>query len=163
MSRIRLSAPWDTYYHEVNELFKKDDETKVVFDEEQICIKLYVKSSEKATAIRELMPTDVKFGNVTLTITVIPANGFTMEKIANKFKTAFFNNPIISHIETVEGIFTNPMTYVVFVKEVVQYFNDDLGDINGLCSTLYQDIAKHIFGDVDGVFFCTDRSYCIPF
>ena len=41
----------------------------------------------------------------------------------------------------------NSFTYVVFEKEVVQYWNDNLGDINGLRSTLYQDLAKEIFAD----------------
>ena len=50
------------------------------------------------------------------------------------------------------------MTYVVFVKEVVQYFNDDLGDANGVCSTLYQDIAKRLFTSTEGVFFCTNTN-----
>ena len=50
----------------------------------------------------------------------------------------------------------NPITYVVFVNEVVQYFNDDLGDVYGQCSTLYQEIAKDVFGETEGVFFCTD-------
>lgn len=57
---------------------------------------------------------------------------------------------------TVDGIMTNPMTFIVFQNKVVQYWNDDLGDINGNCSTLYQTVAKDVFGDVEGIFFCTD-------
>lgn len=53
----------------------------------------------------------------------------------------------------------NSFTYVVFEKEVVQYWNDNLADYNGLTSTLYQDLAKEIFEDanLDGVYFCTDE------
>ena len=54
------------------------------------------------------------------------------------------------------------MTYVVFKKEVVQYFNDSLGDIHGVCSTLMQDIAKDIFEDTEGVYFCTDTENPVP-
>ena len=43
----------------------------------------------------------------------------------------------------------------VFAKEVVQYWNDSLSDPYGKVSTLYQDIAKDIFEDTDGVMFCT--------
>ena len=50
---------------------------------------------------------------------------------------------------------TNPLTYVVLKKEVVQFFNDNLNDIHGLETTLYQTIAKDVF-DGTGVFFCTD-------
>ena len=29
-------------------------------------------------------------------------------------------------------------------------------DINGNCSTLYQEIAKDVFGEDEGICFCTD-------
>jgi hypothetical protein len=48
---------------------------------------------------------------------------------------------------------------VVFVPEVVQYYTDNLGDINGFRTTLYQELAKELFGDSElsrGVYFCTD-------
>jgi len=47
------------------------------------------------------------------------------------------------------------LTYVLFKNKVVQYFIDNIGDYNGMKSTLYEDIARDIFEDVDGVFFCT--------
>lgn len=56
-----------------------------------------------------------------------------------------------------EGIFSNPITYIVFKNKVVQFWNDDLSDIYGNRSTLYQDIAKEIFGESSGIFFCTDK------
>jgi hypothetical protein len=43
----------------------------------------------------------------------------------------------------------------VFEKKVVQFFNDQLDDINGNKSTLYQDIAKDVFEKHEGVYFCT--------
>jgi len=56
-------------------------------------------------------------------------------------------------------LFNNPVDYVVFRNEVVQFFNDEMGDPNGLKSTLYQDIAKDVFADKDGIFFCTEQGY----
>ena len=63
---------------------------------------------------------------------------------------------MFSYVEEVTGIFSNPITYVVFVNEVVQYYNDNLSDIHGLRSTLYQEIAKDIFETRLGVYYCTD-------
>lgn len=160
MARIKLSAPWDIFYREINELFKEDPEIRVVYDEETKEIKLYVESSVKATALNELLPTEMTYGNVTQKITVVPANAFTHNYVvdnAQKFAVAFEDNPVLSRIETVGEIFTNPITYVVFINKVVQYFNDDIGDINGQCSTLYQEIAKNVFGSMDGIYFCTDN------
>lgn len=159
MARIKMSAPWDIFYREINELFKEDPTIKVVYDEETKEIKLYVQSPLKATALNELLPPEMEYGNVSQKITVVPANGFSVNGTegANKFAIAFNGNPVLSRIVTSGEIFSIPFTYVVFRKEVVQYFNDDLGDVNGQCSTLYQEIAKNVFGTVDGVYFCTEE------
>ena len=48
---------------------------------------------------------------------------------------------------------------MVFEKAVIQFFNDDITDINGVESTLYQNVAKEIFEDdvkTGSIFFCTD-------
>ena len=57
----------------------------------------------------------------------------------------------------IEGVFVNPIHYCVFKKEVAQYWGDNLGDPHGNVSTLYQEIAKDIFGESGGVIFCTDN------
>lgn len=72
------------------------------------------------------------------------------------YKAAFEGNAAFNYLETVEGVFTNPISYVVFANEVVQFFNDDLNDIHGLKSTLYEDIARDVFEKKDGMCFCTD-------
>lgn len=159
MARVKLSAPWDVFYREINELFKEDGEIVVVYDEDTKEIKLYVNSKYKATALNDLLPTHMTYGNVIQKITVVPANGFayTGKSKDSNFRLAFAENPVVSRIETVSGMFSNSITYVAFVNKVVQYYNDDIGDINGQCSTLYQEIAKHVFGNVDDIYFCTDK------
>ena len=62
----------------------------------------------------------------------------------------------MSYVEQIDTIIMGKITYVVFVNEVVQYFNDNLYDINGVCSTLYQEIAKEVFKESNSVHFCTD-------
>ena len=156
MAILKLSAPWMTYYKELNELFKRDPQVKVVYDDENREVTLYVDDAEKADAITQLLPTEVEFGNVTLKVFVVPANKLLKSK-GTDFEKAFKDNPAVSYTETIRTIFGDDITFVVFKKEVVQYFNDDLFDVNGLCSTLYQDIAKRVFKDVDGVRFCTDN------
>ena len=74
------------------------------------------------------------------------------------FEAALEGNTALSFIRTISGIMSNPITYVVFKKAVVQYYTDDLGDYFGIHSTLFQDVAKDVFGDPDGVFFCTDTA-----
>ena len=154
MAVLKLTSPWVTYYRELNELFKQDEEIKIIYDEENNVVKLFVNNAEKAEAISSLLPVEKSFGNVTLTISVIPPNGLLKAKAVD-YEKAFEGNPIVSYIKTISLYMTNDLTYIVFKNKVVQYFNDDLGDINGVCSTLYQDIAKRVFDDKEGIYFCT--------
>lgn len=160
MGNVKLSSPWMNFYHELAALFKKDPEVKVVYDQEENTIKLYVDNADKADALDHLLPASRTFGNVTVTVQVIPANNGEADA-ATLFKRAFRDNPAMVGIDHNDNLFDNPFSYVVFRNEVVQYFNDDLSDIHGNCSTLYQEIAKDVFEQHEGVFFCTD-SKCSP-
>lgn len=155
MPKVGLSSPWVIFYREVNELFKHDPEVHVVFDEENLEIKLYVDNGNKASALSVLLPEEKEFGNVKLKITVVPANVFG-ELDGNLFAVAFNGNPIVSYVKQIRDIWYPVLSYVVFRKRVVQYYTDNLRDINGYTSTLYQEIAKDVFGEKDGVSFCTD-------
>lgn len=155
---LDLSAPWYIFYSEVNELFKDDPEVKVVYNEEANEIKLYVDNEEKAEALTELLPTEKIFGKVVVRLTVVPAN---MEEnkvsMADLFNKAFKGNPAFVNVVSTEGVpGAFQATYVVFAKKVVQYYADNLADPNGLTSTLYQEIARNVFGDID-VNFCTNN------
>lgn len=156
MASIKLAPPWITFVSELEQLFKHDREVHIVYDNEECEVKVYVDSAAKAEALTELLPAGKAFGNQVLTVTVVPANGLVAVDKTNLYQTAFAGNGAFSFIKTVQGIFANNLTYVVFKNRVVQYWNDDLGDIYGQKSTLYQEIARNIFGETEGVFFCTD-------
>lgn len=172
MAKLGLTSPWVTFYHEVNAFFEKDSDIRVIYDEEENIISLYVDNEAKAAALTELLPTEKVFGTVTVYIKVIPANRLNVNRInklmaGNENKgdlvaTALEGNDRLADVVRIVGIFNNPMTYIVFRKEVVQYFNDSLGDIHGVCSTLMQDIARDIFEDMEGVYFCTDIENPVP-
>lgn len=166
MATLKLSSPWVIYYKELCALFGKDEHVHIVFDEGSNTVKLYVEDEERAAAIESLLPVEKHFGEVTLYINVYPAN--YKENLSNKFvsvpseaadifRKAFSSNPALSFVREVRLLYNNPMTYVVFRNEVVQYFNDNLGDIYGQCSTLYENIARDVLETPDGVYYCTDK------
>ena len=169
MAKLGLLSPWAIYYNELKTFFAKDSEVTVIYDEENNIVNLYVDSSKKAAALTELLPVEKDFGAVTLKINVIPANDSEKVKFAtivasladeaiqlvDLYSAALARNDSVDEITTLRGIFNNPITYVVFEKRVVQYYNDSLGDINGVCSTLMQNIAEDIFERREGVYFCT--------
>lgn len=168
MAIVNLSAPWIKFYREVDAMFKEDPEVNVVFDAESMELKLYVDDATKAEALEDILPIEKVFGNATVRINIIPANigkttstyirnGRVVKTPASKYAIAFSGNPVFRYEVTTEGVLPFTLRYIVFRNEVVQFFNDDLSDANGLCSTLYQEIAKDIFVSEQGVYFCTDR------
>ena len=169
MATLKLSAPWVIFYREVQAMFKEDKDVRVVYDEDNMALKLYVENGCKAAALEKLLPTEKKFGDIVLKVEVIPANEPAEERflkfrtiqsvdtdLADIFRDAFSRNPIYDYVDVVNGIFGFTACYVVFAKKVVQYFTDDIGDAFGNCSTLAQNIAKDIFVDLAGVFYCTN-------
>ena len=157
MAILKLSAPWQIYYKELCELFKFDPEVRIVYDTDAQIINIYVDNAAKADAMYIVLPTEKSFGSVVVEINVVPANKNKLRRTrGTTYEDLFYKNPIVDDIVTIEGVMTNPITYIIFKKEVVQYYNDSLSDAHGLCSTLYQDIAKRVLDADEGIFFCTN-------
>ena len=162
---LRLSAPWTLFYQEVNALFEKDPEVKVLYNYEEPELKIAVKGNdEKAAILGRFIPTEKKFGNVTLNISVVGDDGKPVPDVnlpdEVAIEKAFAGNEAVSFIKHVQTIFQDNITYVVFKKEVVQYFGDNMSDLYGAISTLYQNIALDVFADTlaskGNFLFCTD-------
>ena len=173
MPKLQLVSPWINFYHELQAFFRNDRDVTVIFDEEETEVKLFVNGTDKADALTKLLPESKKFGSVTLKITVVPANAeprcrstpyrrrsYAVQRYMNETQELFSNalcfNPAFAFTDKVD-LQTNEIIYVVFRNEVVQYYNDDLGDYYGQCSTLYQNIAADIFNPIPGVHYCTDK------
>ena len=160
----KLSSPWVRFYKEIEALFGKDpdirietDETVNCLEEETYVIRMYVAAPEKAEALTQLLPAEKKFGSVEVKLQVIPANAqYTMK--LQLFQDALRGNPVFAYTAASgdAGCDVFDIGYVAFKPEVVQYFVDDLGSLGGLCTTLYQEIAKDVFEDVPGIYFCTE-------
>lgn len=158
-NKVKLSPPWVTYANEIKALFGDDPQVRIEFrDKEEsdpYTLKIYVDGNlSKYEAIDALLPDSIVFGNVTLNIAVIPPNT-SNSSTADLIEAAFEGNPALSFIRRISSPF-GKFDYVVFKNKVVQFYNDEMGDINGNRSTLYQDVAKDVFGSLDGVYFCTD-------
>lgn len=165
--RLKISPPWVTYINMLEALFGNDSEINIVPDDGGRNVDIYVENAEKAAAIGCLLPEEVFFGNVKLCITIIPANcdldnipDFTYRSKKELFDVVFHGNPVYSASYEVLGLFSNVLTYVVFKNKVVQFFNDNLNDIHGNVSTLYENIARELFDSaqvrLDSVFYNTD-------
>ncbi len=151
---VKLSPPWCGFYKMMLAMFGDDPEIELAFNESDPSIKLFVNNPTKAEALGKILPEKKEFGNVSLDIAVVPAN--SDDKPIDVFRKALAGNPVLSDIVTITDIFSNNIDFVGFANEVVQYKDDRLDDPYGLQSTLYEDIAREMFVNHDGVFFYTD-------
>lgn len=150
---VRLVPPWNELYNEIVCLFKDDpDVSKITLDSENYVIKIFVEDQDKADALTKILPNRKQFGNVECKIIVIPANLDEAPPV-EIFRKAFDKNPIVKDIVHTDGIFS--ANYLVFKAKVVQYANDDISDVDGKRSCLYEDIAKDVLGE-QNIFFCTE-------
>lgn len=168
MAKVNLVAPWNEYYEELNAFFAEDPNVTILYDEEAKNIKVLVQETIKAEALTHLLKDEVDFGEVKLTITVVPANEVTRrvkklvtnigddENFGGMYDRALINNGAFAYTYTVDNVMGFNAVFVVFRKKVIQYYNDNLGDLHGMKSTLAENIARDIFVSHNGVFFCTD-------
>lgn len=160
--RLKLSPPWVTYVNKLIALFGEDPDITIKYDNDAVKVKLYVNNEEKAQSLYTLLPYSKCFGSQDLKICIIPPNAEkcyvgSYKKTKELCEAAFKGNPILSFIHEVNGIFSNTITYVVFKNKVVQFFNDNLNDVYGNFSTLYQEIAKDVLTEyTKGICYCTD-------
>lgn len=160
--KTKLSPPWIETLSKLTAMFGEDPDINIVYNGEYN-VKLYVNDVDKANALYFLLKDEYHYGNILFTVEVIPPNGehnYKLKETIELYEKAFKNNSVLSFIHKVDGIFGFNAIYVVFKNKVVQYFNDNLNDIYGNTSTLYEDIARDIFeGGTyinNGVFYCTD-------
>lgn len=166
--RLRISSPWVTYVNKLKVLFGQDPNITIEYDNVAPSVTLRVSSATKYDVLNLVLPNTKTFGNITLKINVVPANGVNthygadVTKLTNKQKVdiLFDGNPAFAFSHEVTGALSNTLVYVAFKNKVVQFFNDNLSDVHGNISTLYQDIAEDLIGEeTSGLFnvcFCTD-------
>lgn len=153
--RASLFAPWYIFMNKVEVMFEDDPDITITIqdDHEPYEIRLLVDGRDKADALFTLLPAERVFGKVKVNVVVVPANPESDRQL-DLFQKALSGNPAFVFTKrAVDGPFE--MDYVVFSKRVVQYQADDTSDLWGLESTLYEDIARDIFEDID-VCFCTN-------
>ena len=116
MAKLKLSPPWVIFYQEIKALFEKDPHIKIVYDEDEQEISLFVDDANKADALTRLLPAEKTFGAVTLKINVIPSNSegvvntlcyLYSNDLATIYQRAFNKNPILDYIKVFSGVLHN--------------------------------------------------------
>lgn len=158
-----LIAPWYTYQKQVKALFEYDPQITVgeIYQQENgkdYGFDIEVRSHTKYMALNRVLSRFKLFGNVALTITLYDEENNAGDDVVSAYRDIFEDNPIVDSIEDVVDPAGVHHGYVVFHPKVLQFYNDDLRDINGNWSGLAQDIAREVFEDMaPGVNFCTGK------
>lgn len=153
---LKLSSPWETLARKFKALFDGDDEVTVTpdFRNENRTIRIFVNNSAKAAALEKIVPSEFSLGNVVVAVAVVPGN--SADTIGATLRTAFAGNPNFAGVTEIrpEGC-ANTVTYAEFSPEVVQFWNDDLGNPHGVTSTLFAALASECFKSDCGATFTT--------
>lgn len=161
--RIKISPPWVIAIRKFSELFDGDPQIAINcdFSSKNPYLTISCNNGDKVTALQQILPTELEFGNVKLPIVIdgIPSDIAFKNKV-DLFNTAFKGNPAYAYaVAPGDEVWWISATYVVFKNHVVQFFADNLSDCHGLISCLYQDLAQELLtgSAVDGsVYFNTD-------
>ncbi len=156
-----IQEPWVTTYNKIYALFGNDLDLTISNLNERTpgnyVIIISSQNNAKLESIKKILKNHFDFGNVTLDIEFIPENDD--EKITDSdFRNAFNCNENLAEVRSIETPDGFHRTYVVFEKEVVQFYNDDLTDLYGNYNGLMEDIARELFNEVDAsISYCTNE------
>lgn len=164
---VAIQSPWVTHWEMVKAMFAKDESVRI---SDLIYIpsnngnnaiykfQILATDNDKAAAIKDVLLQSIEMGNITLKIDIGAGTEIFHEIDSNKgnsivelddYKRVFVGNPAFYDVIDIADFYGVHHKFVVFEREVVSFFNDDLTDPWGLWNGLYEDIARNIFVDSD--------------
>lgn len=138
---LKLGTPWTIYANRIKALFEYDKDVRVEYDDESHNLTIYVDGSDKAESIKRLLPSDMTYGNVVLSITVVPSNLLGTEE--DLFRKAFEGNPALESVAGNLGP-AGDVSYALFAPAITQIYEDDLSEFDGMKTITYAEIAKSV-------------------
>jgi len=148
-TRLKILPPWTITIRKFEALFDGDPQIacNCNFNGANPSIVFSCNNGDKVAALLQILPEEVCFGNIKLTVAVdgTPSNRVFTSKV-ELFDTAFKGNPAYAYsvCPAEEGYQWIASTYVVFNNCVVQFAADNLNDCHGVISTLYETIADEL-------------------
>lgn len=154
--RLQLSPPWTTYWREIQGLFLNDPQITVKElekAEDGYSFNIYVDDQAKYEALAAILKPVKEFGNVKVTIQIIPADASlkapeiapSVEDYLEFFATAFKDTGRVVGTQIVTTPTGTKIGYVITDAGIYQFFNDDLTTLYGWKTMTIEDMFRDVF------------------
>jgi len=156
-----IVSPKYHFANQVRELFKRDPEIKMSFNEMKCILDMEVDNEIKCLAIRRLLPEKRTFvdGDITINVKLRHDRFGGPTFLKDTVYEAFKGNPLFDYQYwwADPEATNNPFSWVVMKPEVIAYPESDLHQIYGSTIALPEDLATAVLIDsTDNIFYCTD-------
>ena len=150
--KLGLSAPWVTYQGLVATLFKDDADITVSYlDEDEKTFTVSCSNPDKYMLLSKYLKPSATFGNVTVEVKLEYTGDAPIKRgIADDMKKLFAGNPILEDVMEADTPFGD-MTYLLFKREAVGFYNDDLSNPWGNANFLACDVANAVLNNVSNL------------
>ena len=138
---LKLGTPWTIYANRVKALFEYDKDVRVEYDYETRKLVVHVDGSDKAESIKRLLPSSMTYGNVVLSIAIVPSDLLGTEE--DLFRKAFEGNPALESVVESCGP-AGDVSYALFAPAITQIHEDDLSEFDGMKTITYAELAKSV-------------------
>lgn len=161
-NKVGLSSPWVSYFKEVYNVFRHDEQ--VIVDKEiteegngVYSFKIVSGNIEKVAALKKILKTEIPFGNITLRIDIDFIAADDEEVTAEDWQAAFDGNPYFKQIVE-EPTPASTKAFAVFDRKILTYFNDDISDYCCNRHIIVADAVRDIVKDAGNVSPCTEAA-----
>lgn len=163
MDNVKLEAAWWQIYKEIKNFIGADPEVEIGDMDESEAPKyrftIASQNESKIKALSKVLINHYDIGNITLDIDFdfIKNDDEDEEITKDDIEAAFQGNPYyVTTQVTTKGMFED-LCYVVFTKEIIQFFNDDLSDLYGNENIIVADLALERCNRGENMYFCTSN------
>jgi len=156
---LGLQSPWVTLYNKIYFMFSNDEDldiSNLIESDGNYSMTIASNNTTKLKAIEKILKHEFSLGNITFKINFVYGENESDNITISDIKNAFNGNTVISTIKTAMTPAQDELTFVLFNREVVQFYNDDISDFYGNYNGLAEDIAREIFNNQFDINYCTD-------
>ena len=155
---VRLSPPPYTYFNFIKHSIGNDSCLEVlemqVQEEGNYLIQIEVQDRRHARALAAILELHKNIGNENIYIEVLhkgtivePQEDYkTMKDFIKMFETALCSNRYFNRATFIKSLAGYPIVFLIFKKEVIQFFNDDISDFfnnfNGVAADVFREVLK---------------------